>query len=78
MKKVIKHGEKRIPIYSANCSSCGCIFEYEYSDIESVTYDPRDNTKIERIKCPDCNTSMEVTGLKPIRYETIGVYEREN
>jgi PHP family Zn ribbon phosphoesterase len=40
MIKVIEHGYNK---YSCKCYRCGCLFEYELTNIEN-----------ESVKCPDC------------------------
>lgn len=43
MIKVIEHGYNS---YTNKCHQCGCVFEYELSDIENGS-----------VKCPDCGES---------------------
>lgn len=59
MKKIIK---EPIKLYQATCQHCGCVFTYEFEDIDGWYTDDRG-----WIDCPHCGTSinhyisMEVT-----------------
>ena len=72
--KVIKHGQK--PKFKKTCPNCGCVFEYEYEDLQvdfdwylhSYTYPPR---KRRNIICPDCGEKIyHDTIIDEINYPT--------
>lgn len=52
--RVIKHGTKRV----VECINCGCLFEYEKEDINSVQL--KYNEYKNYVVCPDCRDKVEV------------------
>ena len=51
--KVIKHGTKRI----AECKNCGCVFEYEKEDINSMRI--KHNEYKNYVICPECRSEVQ-------------------
>lgn len=56
MIKIIQKGNlKRI-----QCRSCGCLFEYEYSDIEHIPGMTCMNRGTNIVCCPQCKKKLDV------------------
>lgn len=61
MITILKKGYKTKPedrIYYKKCSTCGCEFTYQNSDIEYLHYVYDEITKI--VYCPDCKLSNNI------------------
>lgn len=72
MKNVITHGSKYgKAIYSRKCSQCGCVFEFDRSDIDKVFYDHCDGYTYWYIECPECGDKTGFPEIKPIRVELV-------
>ena len=72
MIKIIKQGNRhrRIKrIYEHECIVCGCMFEYEYEDVEQ-TFGYKDCA----IQCPCCKTTLGVL----LDQENYRLEEKEN
>ena len=57
MIKIIKNGNpnrKVKTIYKLECSVCGCVFEFEYEDVERTFYNDYS------IKCPCCKNHLGI------------------
>ena len=54
--KVIRHGTK---IFRITCPVCGCEFEYEYEDLQTIYGIAK------QIKCPDCGEMLDHREVKP-------------
>lgn len=65
MIKVLAHGNQHL---QAVCPKCGCFFEFESEDIQSVQMFPPDTANRERmmswkmVKCPECGFEIQVGG----------------
>ena len=53
--RVIKHGTKRV----AECAYCGCVFEYELEDINTIQ--KKHNEYTQSVDCPDCRREVETS-----------------
>lgn len=72
MIKIIKPGNKNRKIryiYNYECEKCGCIFEFEYEDIEKSGI-----FKDMSIKCPCCNIHYGII-LKDLNYKIVEITE---
>lgn len=54
MIRVIKHGTKR----TIECKNCGCVFEYEKEDINTIQTGYNEYKYY--IDCPDCKQEAEI------------------
>ena len=65
MIKVLAHGNQHL---QAVCPKCGCFFQYETEDIETIQkYTPGSRTAYldlnwKIVKCPECGFDIQVGG----------------
>ena len=57
MIKIIRHGENP-PYRRAECHNCGCVFEYQKSDMQSI-YNGGE-FEMHLIQCPQCGKSLKI------------------
>ena len=56
--KIIKEGNKN-KIYTQECDKCGCVFEFEESDIKWESY-TQPTRLLHYIQCPCCSKCLTV------------------
>ena len=56
MITIIKHGREH---YRMECEECGCIFEYDKTDIKEYY----ENGPVQKIRCPECGKAMDAGGV---------------
>lgn len=65
--KIIKPGRKKIPIYSARCGYCECVFEFNKEDF-AMRYEL--NETFGQINCPHCANTVTFSN-RPKRYSIV-------
>lgn len=65
MKNVLSSGKYKDAVYR----QCGCVFEFEYGDIDKYGSFPPEFIEQWSITCPECGRENRFNAPNPIRYE---------
>lgn len=67
MKDVISSGKYKGAVYMHECGRCGCVFEFEFEDVDNTT-NPMFGEEWS-ITCPECGRENCFNAPNPIRYK---------
>ncbi len=52
--KILRKGAKKAKPLRGDCQYCGCRVECSEEETSAGAYDPRDQTQLLYVKCPQC------------------------